>query len=68
MFPIENGLEQGDDLLLLVFNFSVEYNIRRVHVNQDALKLNGKHQLLVYADDYNLLGGNIHTIKETQKL
>jgi hypothetical protein len=67
MFPIENGLEQ-DDLLLLLFNFSVEYTIRRVHVNQDGMKLNGKHKLLVYANGYNLLGGNIHAIKETQKL
>jgi hypothetical protein len=26
--------------------------------NQVGLKLNGIHQLLVYADDMNLLGGN----------
>jgi len=29
------------------------------------LKLNGTHQLLVYADYVNILGGSIHTVKET---
>jgi len=28
------------------------------------LKLNGTHQLLVYADDVIILGGSIHTKKE----
>ena len=38
--------------------------IRRVQVNQDGLRLNGTHQLLAYADDVNILGGSIHTVKE----
>jgi len=29
------------------------------------LKLNGTHQLLAYADDVNILGGSIHTLKES---
>jgi len=28
------------------------------------LKLNGTHQLLVYADDVNVLGGSVRTVKE----
>ena len=28
------------------------------------MKLNGKHQLLVYADDVNVFGGSIHTVRK----
>ena len=66
MFPIRNGLKQGDALSQLLFNFALEYTIRMVQVNQDGLKLNGTHQLLVYADDGNMLGGSvrIYTVQE----
>jgi adenosyl cobinamide kinase/adenosyl cobinamide phosphate guanylyltransferase len=48
----------------LLFNFALEYATRRVWANQVGFKLSGKHQLLVYADYVNILGGNIHSVKK----
>jgi len=46
----------------LLFNFALEYGIRRVQTSQKGLKLNGTHLPLVDAD-VNILGEHIHIIQ-----
>jgi hypothetical protein len=45
--------------LLLVFNFALEYAIRKVQEDQTGQKFNRKHQVLVYTDV--LVGEGINT-------
>jgi hypothetical protein len=54
-FPISSGFKEGNDLSSLLSNSTIEHAIRRIQANQEGLKSNGTHQLLVYAD-VNILG------------
>jgi hypothetical protein len=67
--PIQKGLKKGDALSRLLFNSALEYAVRKVQENQVALKLNGTHYHLAYANDVNLLEDNIDTMnKNTETL
>jgi hypothetical protein len=67
-FTIQNGLKQGDASSPLLFNFALEYAIRRAQ-DKHGLKPNGTNQLLAYADDISILGENVDTIqKNTEAL
>jgi hypothetical protein len=54
-FPIQSSLKQGYALSPLLFNFALEFTIRKVQANQVGVKLNGTYQLLAKVDDVNLL-------------
>ncbi|KAJ4449161.1 hypothetical protein ANN_00557 [Periplaneta americana] len=43
---------------------AIKYAIRKVQDTRQGLELNGLHQLLVHADDVNMLGENPQTIRE----
>jgi hypothetical protein len=66
-FRIQNGLKQGYALSPLFFTVASVYAFMNVEEKQVGLKLNGTHQLLVYADDADLLGDNINAIKKKEQ-
>ena len=70
LFPIRNGLKQGD-ARSIVSAFRFCFRVRHQEVSGKpgwlAVKLDGTHQLLLNADDVNILGGSFHTIQEKAK-
>jgi hypothetical protein len=52
----------------MLFNLALEYVFQRVQVSQDSLKLNGTHQLLVYADDVHMSRGSVRIMKKNAEV
>jgi len=64
---IKNSYMFQTDLLSIIRSINTVYTaIGICHASyvDCGLKLNGTHQLLVYADDANILGGSVHNVKE----
>jgi hypothetical protein len=53
------------DVSQLLFNFALQYAIKKVRENQLGLLLNGTNHLLAYVDNVNLLGYNTGTVKKS---
>ena len=62
VFTIKNDLQEGHGSLSLLFNFALEYAIRKVKANHKLLQFNFIQQVVIYADNVNLQGQSIHTI------
>ena len=56
-------MKQGDALLPLLFNFALEYAIRKVQETRLGLEMNGNQQVLAYANDVNLMENDIKTLE-----
>jgi hypothetical protein len=63
-FPTKNDLKQAEALSPLLYDFVLQYAIRKFQQNLVGRKLNGTQQLLAYADDVKLLGNNIVNINQ----
>ena len=64
-FPI--SLIEGDALSPLVFNFALEYAIRKVQETRLGQDMNGTHQILAYVDDVKLISDDIRKKKKKER-
>jgi hypothetical protein len=65
---IQNGVNQGHNLMPLFFNLSLVYAITKVHEIQKGLELNGTRLLLFYYVNINTMGENMNIQNYTECL
>jgi hypothetical protein len=58
-------MKQGDALSPWLFDFALEYAIWRIQENKEGLQFNRTYQVMTYADDGNILGENMNSIKKS---
>src|SRR6202012_3044151 len=63
-FEAMDGLRQGDGLAALFFNIVLEKVIRESNVETSGTIFRKLSQLLGYADDLDLIGRDVDTVKE----
>jgi hypothetical protein len=63
-FPIQNGLKHGEALSPFIFNFPLQYAVRKVQEKPGGAKIEWGKSATVYADRVNLMGRNHSFNKE----
>jgi hypothetical protein len=67
-FSIKNVFKQGHVLSSLLLKICIILCHEEGRGKQDGWKLNGTHQVLVYVDCVNILGGKVQTVKENAEV
>jgi len=63
-FTIRNTVQQGDALSLLLFSFLLGWAITKVQVDMGKVKLKETQEIMEYAEDVNLLAGNVNGMQK----
>lgn len=63
-FEVTTGLKQGDAMSPLLFNIVLDKAVRYAQIKTELLTTDGPRLLLAYADDIDLMGNTVASVKE----